>query len=222
MNTPAVSINPRDIPKSYYDFSNYNSKQRMLSYWHQLAMIHECHPREVLEVGVGTGLVAAYLRHNGIHVVTLDINSQLDPDYVGSILSLPEDLPVAAFDMVLCSRVLHHIPFDDFEKALFHLSVLTRRYCLITLPVNDFRVYLMSRITSSSFFTISLPLPIALKKVLSALKGRGSGSGLWQINSSRHTSENKVVADIASKFNIIKSFRMPEDQSHMMFLLEKQ
>ncbi len=217
-----MAVKPEDISKSYYDFSSYNSKQRMLTYWYQLSIIHECHPRDVLEIGVGTGLVAAYLRYNGIHVTTLDINSQLNPDYVGSILSLPEGLPVEAFDMVLCSRVLHHISFDDLERALCNLSALTKRYCLITLPVNDFRVYVMSRITSSSISTLSIPLPLALKKVLSSLRGRGGGSGVWQINSSRETSEKKVVVVIARRFKIIKMFRMPEDQSHMMFLLEKQ
>lgn len=221
MNAPAKYIKPEDIPKSYYDFSSYNSKQRMLTYWYQLSMIHECHPRAVLEVGVGTGLVAAYFRHNGIHVTTLDINSRLSPDYVGSVLSLPEGLPVEEFDLVLCSRVLHHIPFDDMERALWNLSALTKRYCLITLPVNDFRVYLMMRVTASSISTLSLPLPLALKKILVWVKGRGGGSGVWQINSSHETSAKKVVGIIARKFQIIKMFRMPEDQSHMMFFLEK-
>ncbi|MCH4565530.1 class I SAM-dependent methyltransferase [Halomonas sp. EGI 63088] len=222
MNTPVTAINPEDIPKSYYDFSKYNSKQRMLTYWYQLSMIHECHPRLVLEVGVGTGLVTAYLRHDGVHVATFDINSQLNPDHVGSILSLPEGLPLGLFDLVLCSRVLHHIPFGDMEKALCNLSALTKRYCLITLPVNDFRIYLMARITSSSISTLSLPLPLILKKVLVRMSGRGCDSGVWQINSSHETSENKVVGVIARRFHIIKMFRMPEDQSHMMFLLEKK
>ncbi|UYG06229.1 class I SAM-dependent methyltransferase [Halomonas sp. M4R1S46] len=222
VNTPVAAVNPEDIPKSYYDFSEYNSKQRMLTYWYQLSLIHECHPQVVLEVGLGSGLVTAYLRHDGVRVETFDINSRLKPDHVGSILSLPEGLPLGQFDVVLCSRVLHHIPFYDLEKAVCNLSALTNRYCLITLPVNDLRIYLMTRVTSSSISTLSLPLPLMLKKALARMKGSGCGSGAWQINSSHETSQNNVVDIISKSFSIIKMFRMPEDQSHMMFLLEKQ
>lgn len=213
---------PEEIPKSYYDFSEYNSKQRMLTYWYQLSMIHECQPQSVMEVGVGTGLVTASLRYSGIQVVTLDINARLKPDHVGSILSLPEEIPCGIFDLVLCSRVLHHIPFNDMQDALRNLASLTNKYCLLTLPVNDIRIYLMGRITSSSIATLSLPLPLVLKKVLVRMMGRGSDSGVWQINSSHETSKKKVVDAIARQFHVLKMFRMPEDQSHMIFLLEKK
>lgn len=194
-----------------------------MTYWHQLSLVHELNPVNVMEVGVGTGLVAAYLRSNGVDVTTLDINPRLEPDHVGSILYPPEALDTSSFDLVLCSRVLHHIDFDDFDRALYNLWRLTRRHCLITLPVNDFRIYLMSRVTSSSLSTISIPLPLSFKSAILHWQGRSGrgGSGLWQIDSSAETSEQNVVRSIKGYFNIIKQFRIPEDQSHLVFSLEK-
>ncbi|MDI5934383.1 class I SAM-dependent methyltransferase [Halomonas kalidii] len=194
----------------------------MLTYWYQLSLISEFQPRTLLEVGVGTGLVTAYLRHIGIAVTTLDINPRLKPDHIGSILVLPEPLMFEAFDMVLCSRVLHHIGFEDFELALSNLAGLTRRHCLITLPIDDFRLYLMSRVTSSDIYTRSIPLPLSLKRFLMKRKGNGAGSGIWQVNSSRATTQDKVVEAISRYFRIVNLFRIPEDQSHLALVLRNK
>ncbi|MDI5985634.1 class I SAM-dependent methyltransferase [Halomonas sp. M4R5S39] len=194
----------------------------MLTYWYQLSLISELQPLTLLEVGVGTGLVTAYLRHTGIAVTTLDINPRLEPDHIGSILALPESLVNEAFDMVLCSRVLHHIGFEDFELALSNLARLTRRDCLITLPVDDFRLYLMSRVTSSGIHTRSIPLPLSLKRFLMKLKGNGAGGGIWKVNSSRATTQDKIVEALSRYLRIVRVFRIPENQSHLVLVLRKK
>ncbi|MFW3615171.1 class I SAM-dependent methyltransferase [Billgrantia antri] len=214
-----IQISPERLSRDYYRFQRYNSKQRMLAYWHQLKLIEECRPATLLEVGVGSGIVTAYLRHQGVSVTTLDINPALRPDHVGSILRPPPALAERRFDVVLCSRVLHHLPFDEFPQALSMLSRLTERHCLLTLPVNDFRLYCLLRLTSTSPFTLSLPLPLALKRVWQRRRGRTSGSGLWQIDASPATSRRRVSAEIGRYFDCLRHYPVPEDRSHMVYLL---
>src|SRR5690606_16965503 len=80
-----VELPSSEQPRDYYDFDRYISPQRMLTYWHQIREVMARRPARVLEVGVGTGLVASYLRASGIDVTTVDINEALEPDVVGSV-----------------------------------------------------------------------------------------------------------------------------------------
>lgn len=212
-------ICPESLSRNYYRFERYNSKQRMLAYWHQLKLVEECRPASLLEVGVGSGIVTAYLRHQGVSVTTLDINPALRPDHVGSIVQPPPELAGRRFDMVLCSRVLHHLPFHEFPQALSSLSGLTEKHCLLTLPVNDFRAYCLLRLTSTSLYTLSLPLPRVIKRAWQRRRGRTSGSGLWQIDAAPTTSSQRVTEEIGRHFECVRHYAVPEDRSHRVFLL---
>ncbi len=88
--------------------------------------IHEYFPETVL---VGTDLSAGILK--------------LAENYVGKndkisyqVMNLEKDAPGAKHDLVLCSQVLEHI--EDDRKALQHLSQITERYLLITVPGGKF------------------------------------------------------------------------------------
>ena len=67
----------------------YDSKERFISYWHQLNEIFKLKPSNVLEIGIGYGLTSAYLKNSGINVVTLDIKKEFNPDVPGSVLKIP-------------------------------------------------------------------------------------------------------------------------------------
>ena len=71
---------------------------------------------DILEVGC----VGGFLRHcvqlfPQIRWTTLDISEGLQPDYVGSVTSMPFD--DNSFELVICAQVLEHLPFDDFSVA---------------------------------------------------------------------------------------------------------
>ena len=61
MNIPHIQV-----PKTHYSHDRYMHKARWASYWHQMREVASFAPVEVLEVGVGTGVVAAPLRGRGI------------------------------------------------------------------------------------------------------------------------------------------------------------
>lgn len=205
----------REQPREYYDFGRYVSPERMATYWHQIREILALGPARVLEVGVGTGLVASYLRAAGVEVTTVDINEALGPDVVGSVLELDRLVPADGFDVVLCARVLHHLPFEDFPRALEKLAAVTRRHVVLTLPVEDFSVSFSFRYTAGRQRWARIPLPMFVKRAL--FWGR-SRSGLWKIGDS-HAHRLRVVSDeIGRHFHIEKAFRIPEDTAHQVFV----
>lgn len=122
---------PQVDPSHYSDLS-YDTKDRFLSYWHQIEQVVRRKPEQVLEVGIGNGFVHRYLRNCGVPVHTLDFDARLEPDTVGSVLELPFD--DGAFDMAVCFETLEHLPFDTFEPALKELRRVARRWVLISLP----------------------------------------------------------------------------------------
>ncbi len=94
-------MNPQPGP-DHFSPESYDTKERFISYWHQIHEIISLEPKKVLEVGIGNGFVTRYLREKGWDVTTLDIVSELRPDVAGSVLSLPfGDTP---FDVVTSLR----------------------------------------------------------------------------------------------------------------------
>ncbi len=217
---------PSNYSASYYSFEEYNSKQRMLTYWYQIREILALRPKSVLEVGIGTGLVTSYLRHAGISVTTFDINPALEPDILGSVLEL-EDKVEPKFDVVLCARVLHHLPYEDFPAAIAALESVSKKHAIVTLPADDFRLYLMARYTSSPFYTMSIPLPLFMKRLITKRKEIYNNdnkyrSGLWKVGERKETNRSNVEAVIGKSWGIEKSYFVPEDSAHQVFVLKKR
>jgi 2-polyprenyl-3-methyl-5-hydroxy-6-metoxy-1,4-benzoquinol methylase len=199
----------------------------MITYWHQINSILLNKPKTILEVGVGTGLVSSYMRALGIEVTTVDINPSLEPDYIGSVLDLEEIVQGKVFDVVLCARVLHHLPYDSFPKAIEQISIVSAKAAVVTLPVDDFRFYLMSRYTSSNIRTFSIPIPLFLKrKIVSVLtKNKDQSrfiSGLWKINDQTGVSFSDIKSTVEKQWEIVAEYKIPEDSAHYLMQLIKK
>ena len=220
-------IEPKNYSASYYNFQNYNTKHRMITYWHQIDSILQNKPKTVLEIGLGTGLVSSYLRSLGIDVTTVDINPSLEPDIVGSVLDLDKILQGKTFDVVLCARVLHHIPYDSFLKAIEQIYLASEKASVVTLPVDDFRFYFMSRYTSSNINTFSIPIPLFVKRQIVSLlskndKGSKFISGLWKINDKTGISFSDIKSTVKKQWNIVADYKIPEDSAHYLMQLSKE
>lgn len=74
--------------KGFYQLS-YDSPDRFLSYWHQINEICSLEPDKVLEIGIGNGFVAKYIKDRGFNMTTMDIKEDLEPDICGSVLDIP-------------------------------------------------------------------------------------------------------------------------------------
>lgn len=202
-------------PKAYYDFNKYISRQRILTYWYQIKEVLDLHPERMLEIGVGTGLVTAFLRAQGVEVRTLDLNPELNPDHHGSVAELEAVFTGGDFPLILCARVLHHLPFEDFGRAVDQLAHVTSRDLVLTLPHEDFALYLGFRYTSSSQRTLKIPLPLWVKK---ALYWRRSRSGLWKIGDEKSHDLAAVRKILETRFVITRCYRIPEDPAHQVFV----
>lgn len=103
-----------------------------ISLGHQLDTIMSMRPTSVLEIGVGSGVVARAIRHVGIPVTTLDPDTELDPDIVASVTSIPaED---GTWDVATCGQVLERLPFHCLGPALRELHRVTARGAVVSLP----------------------------------------------------------------------------------------
>jgi SAM-dependent methyltransferase len=104
----------------------------MYSYAEQIALVTSCAPSSILEIGAGNGFVSRALRAYGIPVTTVDIDPELKPDLVGSLLDLP--VSAASYDLVMACQVLEHLPFDECAKCLSELRRVSVKHVLVSLP----------------------------------------------------------------------------------------
>jgi SAM-dependent methyltransferase len=116
----------------HYFSASYDTKERFISYWHQVDEIIKLRPKKLLEVGVGNGFVSRYLILRGIDVTALDIDCDLKPTITGSILYLP--FANKSFDVISCCEVLEHLPYMDFTLALGELFRVSQQHVIISLP----------------------------------------------------------------------------------------
>jgi 2-polyprenyl-3-methyl-5-hydroxy-6-metoxy-1,4-benzoquinol methylase len=125
-----MSNQPQVEPQHYHD--GYDTRERFISYWHQADQILRRAPKNVLEVGIGSGFLHRYLRTRGVDVHTLDFDARLEPDTVGSVLALP--FADAEFELVCCYETLEHLPWENFAQAVAELSRVARRWVLVSVP----------------------------------------------------------------------------------------
>lgn len=87
----------------------------------------------ILIIGPGQGLDCAVFKWRGYQVTTFDIDDRLSPDVIGSAhdLSMFED---KAFDVVIASHVLEHLPPAYLDDALKELARIAP-HALIYLPL---------------------------------------------------------------------------------------
>ncbi len=218
-------MEPRHIPRDYYDFSFYVSKVRMITYWHQANEILAKKPDKILEVGIGNGIVTNIIKAYDIDTTTADINELLNPDKVVSITELSKSFEKGEYPFVLCARVLQHLPFSEFDKALSQLRHVTSKHLLLTLPVETLRLYFQFRITGRKSIALSIPFPLIAKRLLQfvfRLDDNSKAQNFWKINQKSEVSMTNIREVIQNYFNIEKAYQVPEDMSHAFFVLTKK
>jgi len=69
--------------REHYFNDSYDTKERFISYLHQINEVISLSPKKVLEIGIGNGFVSRYLRGKVLDVTTLDIVQELKPNVAG-------------------------------------------------------------------------------------------------------------------------------------------
>jgi SAM-dependent methyltransferase len=199
------------VPPEHYDWSTYNIKGRWVSYWHQVTEVVSAGATSVLEIGTGTGTVRDTLRNLGIAVTVVDIDAALGVDRVGDVRSLPA--ADGEFDVVLCSQVLEHVPWDDVPQAVAELRRVCRTHAIVSIPQSGVDVGV----------TVTLPQLGTRRlaaRINSPWRHRFDGQHYWQVCARGHG--RRVVRDTLSEgFALEREFTVPELTFHRFYVLRK-
>ena len=123
-----------NLGRDIYFAPKYFERTQLFSQAAQINAIHGFGVREILEIGPGNGFAAEFLRAAGYKVDTVDVNLELNPTFVGSVLELDQIVAPYSYDLVVCCEVLEHLPFASFPTALNQIAKATRKFAFITLP----------------------------------------------------------------------------------------
>jgi ubiquinone/menaquinone biosynthesis C-methylase UbiE len=202
-----------------YFSTGYGSLERFISYFYQIDLAtRSIKSGEILEIGVGDGMVSTYLKKLGYGVTGCDIDENLKPDVVADMRKLP--FADQSFDVVMACEVLEHIPFDDFAAALEEMKRVSRKFCIVSVPYRSagFEMILKFPFIRTLFeknfldFFIRIPLKFA--------GFESSGQHYWEIDGGKYKI-NRIREILQKRFKIIEEKRSVFDHYHYYFLLEK-
>lgn len=116
------------------------SEEHWRLYWNQQKLMQNkvSSGDQVLEIGVGSGFTANYLKSKGVNINTLDIDREKQPDIVANLAEYP--FP-DRYDHVLAFEVFEHIPFGEFKSVFEKISKVCKKYIFLSVPRNE-RVWL--------------------------------------------------------------------------------
>jgi SAM-dependent methyltransferase len=201
----------KQVDKSHYEFSAYVDKQRWASMWHQLDEVLKLKPKRVLEIGPGPGIFKSVATSMGIIVETLDIDPELNPDHVASVLDMPfED---NSFDVVCAFQMLEHLPFEKTLEAFQSMVRVAKIGVVISLP--DVR----------RLWPMTIYIPFFGEVHFSIVRPRlwsnvhiFDGEHYWGINSRGYSLSKIIKHFVAPGWYLSKTFRVHECPYHRFFI----
>lgn len=205
-------MNTNNTNKINYFASDYEDKNRWMSYWYQIREISDFHLESVLVIGKGSGLVSEYLKLSGKRTVTLDIDESLSPDVVASVLDMP--FKNNEFDIILCAQVLEHLPYRDFSQAISEIKRVAKKGAVVSLPHFGPAIRFLFKLPLLPEIKFMIKLPYPKKHIY-------KGEHYWEIGK-RNYSLKKIKSEIKkSGFLIEKSYLVFESPLHRFFILKK-
>jgi len=201
------------VSRDHYEFERYATEERFASYWYQLKEILEVGPISVLEIGVGDGVVGAYIRQSGgIAYTCADYAADTKPDVVADVRSLP--MADGSFDVVCAYEVLEHLPFDDFEKAVSELVRVARHRIIISVPHFGPPVKFLLKIPFLPELCFAFKIPFPRIHTF-------NGQHYWEIGK-RGYPVSRIRAVLSRYATLLRDYVPFENQYHHFFVLEKR
>lgn len=204
------------VNQDHYNGSYYDSKERFVSYWHQLNIIASLNTRILLDIGIGNNFVSRYLRQHKLQVdvTTMDIDHALCPDVVGTVLAIP--FADNSFDCISCCEVLEHLQYSEFTKALKEIKRISKKYLILSLP----------DVTTAYHIYIELPRIKPIKKLINHPFHRPvehvfDGEHYWEIGRKGYALKRIESDIINSGFYILNTYRIYEFSYHRFFILKR-
>lgn len=202
------------VGRSHYEGKAYRSQERWNSYWHQISLVRRAHPKTLLEVGVGEGVVARELVATSVAVTTIDIAEDLHPDVVGSVTSLP--FPDNSFDAVLAAEILEHIQFKDVPQALRELSRVARHSVIISVPHPGYVFSLIMKFPLLSCISLFAQIPFFWQKHCF------NGEHYWELGKRGFSERAFLRLTETARLHLVEARSYADDPAHRFFLFDIQ
>jgi ubiquinone/menaquinone biosynthesis C-methylase UbiE len=202
------------VDKSHYAGSAYRSSERWNSYWHQLVLVDRAKPQTLLEIGVGSGVVARELKSRGVSVTTIDIAEDLHPDIVGSVTEMPFEAD--SFDCVLAAEILEHIEFVDVPKALQEIARVTRVYAVISIPHPGWVFSVAYKLPLLPYISLLFQIPFFWKI------HQFNGEHYWELGKKGYGVERFTEAAKTAGLELVSLEKHADDPGHRFFLFKKK
>jgi hypothetical protein len=119
------------------------------------------------------------------------------------------------FDLIICSHILEHIPYNLFEQNLQQIQKHSK-YSLIYLPNSGIAFGVELRVHPKWRKMFRLFLPIFKNK-----KIEFNGEHYWELDL-KETPRKKIKQDIEKYFNIIDEYRNQYWDNSYNFILESK
>jgi hypothetical protein len=197
--------------------SEYLSKDRLISYHHQLRLIFTLgsQVKDILEIGIFNSLLTDLLKRNGYNVTTADIDPNLEPDI---ILDLTNDFSTLKdkFDAIVLFQVLEHLPYEQSEQALKKLALITKRFLVISIPYNATFLALQikySYIHRSRYLLLNVPKFWSTKSVCN--------EHYWEMGLKGYPKKRILDSVAKAGLTIKQEFTDPIHPYHYFLVLEK-
>ncbi|MCG5516372.1 MULTISPECIES: class I SAM-dependent methyltransferase [unclassified Ectothiorhodospira] len=207
-------MNKKQVDKSHYEFSRYVHKPRWASMWHQLDEVIKLNPGSVLEVGPGPGLFKAMAQAMNVHVETLDLDPELNPDHVASVFEMPFD--DGQFDVVCAFQMLEHLPFEKSLGAFKEMARVASNSVAISLPDAATRWPFSVHIPKIGSVKFSVPRPR-----LRPLVHEFNGEHYWEISKAGYPL-SRIISEFTENapVELTKTFRVPEYPYHRFLIFK--
>ena len=188
----------------------YSSPERWSAYFHQIALIERAGAHSVLEIGVGSGVVAQELVRRGFEVKTLDIAEDLNPDVLGSVTNIP--LPDKSFDAILAAEILEHIKTGDLPQALSEIARVTKHSIIISVPQPGYVFSTIIKIPLIKRFSILFKIPFFWKTHVF------NGEHYWELGK-RGTPVSWFLQHAREAgLHLVEKKSFADDPAHLFFL----
>ena len=203
---------PLQVKDGHY-LGGYETLPRWITHYYQIHEVLRLNKNKILEIGPGNGMVSWFLKKCGLNVVTCDIDSRNNPDFLGDVTHLPfED---NSFDIILCCEVLEHIPYSEFEIALREIRRVARDFVLISLPAPFAGIALALNLPFLAIYDLHIGMPYATEK-------KFDGGHYWELGRSGYSLQRIRNAMRNTGFDVIKEFRPPLSLFCCFFVLKKR
>ena len=204
----------KQVSKGHYEFARYMTEARWATIWHQLDEVIKLSPTRVLEIGPGPGIFKAAANAFGVHVETMDIDPDLNPDYVSSVFAMP--FASNEIDVVCAFQMLEHLPYEQALQAFSEMVRVAKKSIVISLPDAKKAWPMQISIPKIGKLKFLISLPYSSPK-----EHKFDGEHYWEINK-KYYELRRIIDDFErSNCKLAYTYRTWGSPFHRFFVYHK-